>query len=131
MTDDTFDADEESVTDAWEGAYIYTSWGYNRTTVNFAQIVDVSGSGKTVVARLVHADVVENERGSQQMRPDAEQYGDAFRLHVRAVRSDPSFRGSYPFATGDEDDGTRLDSFLPFDNSPDKTVHQTPPNHGH
>ena len=79
----TFDPDEETVTDAWEGAFISASWGYNQTNVELAQIVEVSDSGKTVLARFVTAERVGHGRTSEQLRPTAEQYGDEFRLHVR------------------------------------------------
>lgn len=131
--DSTFDPEEETVTEAWEGAFIYTSWGYGQTNVNMAQITEVSDSGKTVLARLVAKECVESEKGSDSMRPSADQYGDEFRLHVRAgsKASKPSFRGSYPFLDGDMDEGTRRDSFLPFGNDEGNTVHQTSANHGH
>jgi hypothetical protein len=129
--DETFDPDAETVTDAWEGAFINTNWGYGQTNMEMAQIVEVSDSGKTVLARLVRAERVDTDRGSESLRPSADQYGDEFRLHVRASRDEPAFRGSYPYTTGDPDDGERLDTFLPFDNAPENTVHQTPTNHGH
>ena len=129
--DETFDADAETVTDAWTGAFIYTSWGYGQTNVEMAQIVDVSASGKTVKARLVVPERVSTERTSESVRPSAEQYGDEFRLYVRACRDDPAFRGSYPYINGEMDGGTRMDSFLPFSNTADHSVHQTAPNCGH
>jgi hypothetical protein len=127
----TFDPDAETVTDAWNGAFIHTSWGYDQTNVAFSQIIDVSDSGKTVLARLVTAETVEHTTGSEHLRPTAEQYGDEFRLHVRNTRGSPTFRGSYPYINGDMDDGTRLDSFRPFDDTPENTVRQTAPHHRH
>ena len=129
--DPTFDGNEETVTDAWVGAYISDSFGYNQTNVYFAQITEVSDSGKTVLARRVAAERVDTSQGSEHLRPDAEQFGDEFRLHVRTSRDEPVFRGSYPFVNGDMDDGSRMGTFLPFDNEPGKTVRQTAPNHGH
>lgn len=50
------------------------------------------------------------------LRPVAEQYGEAFRLHARCNGTrDPSFRGTYPYITGDPDDGTRMGSFSHWD----------------
>lgn len=129
--DPTFDADAETVTDAWTGAFIYTSWGYGQTNVEMAQIVDVSSTGKTVCAKLVAAERVNTARTSESVRPSADQYGEAFRLHVRNSGGDPAFRGSYPYVNGDPEDGQRRGSFLPFDNTAGKSVHQTAPNHGH
>lgn len=129
--DDTFDADAETVTDAWEGAFIYTSFGYNQTDAFFARIVDVSGSGKTVVAKPARPETTDRSKGSESLRPTAETYGDEFRLHVRNSGGDPAFRGSYPYIDGTESTGTRRDSFLPFSNTAGASVHQTAPGYGH
>ena len=127
QTADSFDAEAETVTDAWEGVFLYTSWGYGQTNTEMAQIVDVSDSGKTVKARMVRKEKVENDgHGSDRMRPTAEQYGEEFRLQVRAMgRDEPVFRGSYPYIDGTKDAGTRLDNLYVMDNAPDATVHQT------
>jgi hypothetical protein len=132
-TDHTFDPDEETITEAWEGAYLSASWGYNQTNVELAQIVEVSDTGKTVLARFVAAERVGHGRTSKQLRPTAEQYGDEFRLHVRdGINGDPRFRGSYPLGNdGDMDGPTRRGSFYPFDNDPDNSIRQTATNHGH
>ena len=129
--DPHFDADAETVSASWIGSYIYTSWGYNQTNVEMAQIVDVSDTGKTVLARLVSPECVDTSRGSKSLRPSADQYGDEFRLHVRNSGGDPAFRGSYPYLNGNMDEGTRMDSFLPFSNTPEHSLHQTAPNCGH
>jgi hypothetical protein len=129
----TFDPDAETVTDAWEGAYISASWGYNQTNVELAQIVEVSDSGKTVLARFVTAERVGHGRTSEQLRPTANQYGDEFRLHVRdGIKDDPRFRGSYPLSNdGDMDGPTRRGSFYPWDNDTENSIRQTATNHGH
>lgn len=129
--DPTFDPEAETVGDGWEGVFIYTSWGYGQTNVEMAQVVEVSDTGKTVLARLVEPERVEAERGSESLRPSADQYGEEFRLHVRNSGGDPAFRGSYPFINGDPEEGTRRGSFLPFSNTAGATVHQTPTNQGH
>jgi hypothetical protein len=131
--DTTFDPDAETVTEAWEGAFITASWGYDQTNVELAQIVEVSGSGKTVLARMVVAERVGHGRNNTQLRPTAEQYGDEFRLHVRSPNGKPAFRGTYPLSNdGDMDDGpTRRESFYPFDNDPENSVRRTAINHGH
>lgn len=128
-----FDPDEETVTDAWEGAFLSASWGYDQTNVELAQITDVSGSGKTVLARMVVAERVGHGRNSTQLRPTADQYGDEFRLYVRSPNGKPAFRGTYPLSNdGDMDDGpTRRGSFYPFDNDPENSVRRTAINHGH
>jgi hypothetical protein len=131
--DPTFDPDEATVTDAWEGAFISASWGYKQTNVELAQIVEVSDSGKTVLARFVAAERVGHGRTSEQLRPTAEQYGDEFRLHVRdGIDGDPKFRGSYPLGNdGDTDGPTRRGSFYPWSNDPETSIRQTATNHGH
>ena len=123
----TFDPDAETVTNAWEGVFLYTSWGYGQTNTEMAQIVDVSDSGKTVKARMVRKEKVENDgHGSDKMRPTAEQYGEEFRLQVRSDhKGEPMFRGSYPYIDGTKDAGTRLDNLYVMDNDADATVHQT------
>jgi hypothetical protein len=132
-TDPTFNPDEETVTDAWEGAFLSASWGYNQTNVELAQIVAVSDSGKTVLARFVTAERVGHGRTSEQLRPTAEQHGDEFRLHVRdGIDGDPRFRGSYPLGNdGDMDGPTRRGSFYPWSNDPETSIRQTATNHGH
>ncbi|WP_066418900.1 hypothetical protein [Halorubrum aethiopicum] len=128
--DAAFDADAGTVTDEWEGAAIYTSWGYGQTNVNLAAIVEVSDSGKTVLARMVRADVETHSNGSEGVRPTEECYGEPFRLHVWGSSRGASFRGSYPYIDGDPETGTRLDSFIPVAER-DSPIHQTPTNRGH
>jgi hypothetical protein len=126
------DADEQermTVTDDWEGVFLYSSWGYNQTNVEFAQIVDVSDTGKTVLCRMVRGQCVEQSNGSDSLRPSAEQYGDEFRLHVRGPDGVPMFRGSYPHIDGDMDTGKRRGWLIPWSNEVDKTVHRT--SHGY
>lgn len=135
-SDDTrplpFDAEAETVTDAWDGAFIHTNWGYGQTNVEFAQIIDVSETGKTVLCRLVTAEQVDHDQGNVYLHPNADRYGDEFRLHVRCSGTrDPSFRGSYPYINGTMDEGTRRGSFFLVDTEAGETVRQTAPNHGH
>jgi hypothetical protein len=126
-----FDPDAETVTDAWEGAFIHESWGYGQTNNDFAQIVEVSDTGKTVLARLVRAEAVDEHKTSRSVRPTADQYGEEFRLHVRAPGGDPAFRGSYPYIDGDSDNGTRKGHFRPFGDTAGKTVPETRSGCGH
>lgn len=125
------DPEAETVTDAAEGQFIYTSWGYGQTNVELAKIVDVSDTGKTVLARLVRPEVTDRAKGSESLRPTGEEYGEEFRLHVRAYGDDVSFRGSYPFIQGDPEKGTRMGSFGPFGNVAGGSVHQTATGYGH
>lgn len=118
-----------TVTDAWVGVHLSTSWGYGQTNVDFAQIIEVSESGKTVLCQLVSATVADRGPGSESVSPTTSRYGDPFRLHVRESGGDPWFRGSYPYCTGDAEDGTRKGSFRPIE--ADDTLHQTPHTHRH
>lgn len=118
-----------SVTDAWEGEFLHTSWGYNQTNVELAQILEVSSTGKTVSCRLVKPEVASRGQGSEKLSPTGEQYGHEFRLYVRDVNGSPVFRGSYPHCNGDVDAGTRKGHFYRLD--PDDSVHQTPIGYRH
>jgi hypothetical protein len=126
-----FDPNAETVSEAWEGAFIHESWGYGQTNNDFAQIVEVSDTGKTVLARLVRAEAVDEHKTSRSVRPTADQYGEEFRLHVRAPGGDPAFRGSYPYIDGDSDNGTRKGHFRPFGDTAGKTVPETRSGCGH
>lgn len=127
---ETRDDGKPVVDDAWEGEVIYTSWGYGQTNVNFARIVEVSDSGRTVKAQMATAERVDAHRTSESVAPTGETYGDEFRLYVRESRDDVVFRGSYPFVDGDSDNGTRKDTFLHWDEAKEST-HQTAPGYGH
>lgn len=136
---DHFDPVEETVTDEWVGVFIDCSWGYNQTNRDYAQIVDVSGSGKTVVARRVGTEVVDRpNKTTEHVTPTADHVGPEFRLHVRAYSDDstePSFRGSYPFiwsecVDGEENPSTRMGHFSPCDKRAEPD-YQTAPNAGH
>ncbi|ERJ05090.1 hypothetical protein HLRTI_002889 [Halorhabdus tiamatea SARL4B] len=124
--------DSAAVSDAWEGVYIYASWGYGQTNVDMAQIVEVSDTGKTVKARKVTQERVSAGRTSESVRPAADQFGDEFRLQVRDSAGDPAFRGSYPLGSdGDMDKATRRGWFYPWSKKAGDTVHKTAPGFGH
>jgi len=134
-----FDPEAETVSQSWVGVFIDTSWGYNQTNRDYAQIVDVSSTGKTVMARRVGTEVVEvPNKTTERVVPTAEQVGPEFRLHVRAYNDDadkPSFRGSYPYiwaevADGEDDPSTRMGHFSPCDRDAGAD-YQTAPNAGH
>ena len=139
-----YDADAETVDDTWVGVFISCSWGYDQTQNNYAQIVDVSGSGKTVVARRVGTNVEGRpNKTTEKTTPDAKHVGPEFRLHVRSGSNDrPMFKGSYPYIWSEiidyENDpkgyngepSTRMGLFLPCDNHAEPD-YQTAPNAGH
>jgi len=132
-----YDPEAETVSDAWEGVFVSCAWGYNRTNRDYAQIVDVSSTGKTVLCQRVGAEVVDQpNKTTEHVVPTAERVGPEFRLHVRSGCNDePVFRGSYPYiwseiADGEDGPSTRMGTFLTCDKgaSPD---YQTAPNGGH
>lgn len=126
----TVDQEAEAVGQEWVGECLYSSWGYGQTNVEFARIVEVSDSGKTVVAQMCEAEVTDRGEGSEQLAPTGETYGDEFRLHVRTSDRGVSFRGSYPYIDGDTEKGTRLDSLGWFSGA-SESVHQTPHGYRH
>lgn len=98
--------------------------------MNFAQIVEVSDFGKTVVARLVPTTVETRSNGSEGVVSDGDPYGERFRFHVRGSDRGPLFHGNDPFIGGDPENSARLDSFLPVAgrNGP---IQQMPTNRDH
>jgi hypothetical protein len=140
-----FDPEAETVSDEWVGVYISCSWGYDQTQRNYAQIVDVSGTGKTVLCRRVGQDVVDRpDKTYENVVPSSEQVGPEFRLHVRCRSSadEPYFKGSYPYIWSeiaehendpkgyDGDPSTRMGMFMVCDSNPEPD-YQTAPNAGH
>lgn len=94
------------------GDVIYTSYGYSMTLNDFAKVVSVSKSGKTVTCVLVGAKTIDGHLwgpggGRVKADPDTELDRPKFRLHVR-MNSDGTWylRGSYPFCHGSKRMGT-------------------------
>lgn len=132
-----YDPEAETVSDAWKGVFISCAWGYDQTQQNYAQIVDVSDSGKTVLCQRVGAEVVGRpNKTTENVVPTAERVGPEFRLHVRAGCNDePVFRGSYPYIWSEladdvNDPSTRMGTFLTCGDTA-KPDYQTAPNMGH
>ena len=90
------------------GDVVANSWGYDMTIVDFAQIIAISPSGKSVKARRISGKTVSGDSGYTgrvAADPDAEAYGPEFRLMVRTWKYTPNdtrvlLVGSYPFAMG-------------------------------
>jgi len=85
------------------GKIFYESWGYDQTNIDFAIVVSVSPSGKTVMVRMMSEKVVPMGEGyapmSEHVVPD-QPYGEPFRLYVRSRAINPndvSLVGQYPF----------------------------------
>lgn len=83
----------------WVGKKLHTSFGYDMTINDFAQIIEVSPSGKTVKCRMVSKNTngLEYGPGGGKASAGDEVYGPVFRLHVRQYGSGTYFVGSYPF----------------------------------
>ena len=125
----TADGDRSTITDAWEGVVVYSSWGYGQTNVEFAQIVEVTSTGKSAYLKMCRGSVADRGRGSETVVPTAETYGDRFLLPVRQGTDGPRFSGTYPYSDGDMDGPTRSGSLYIYNR--DQGLHQTPPNMGH
>jgi len=79
------------------GRKLHTSFGYDMTINDFAQIIEVSPTGKTVVCQMVNKDTNGMEYGpdgSGRATAGNNLHGPKFRLKVSG---ETSFHGSYPF----------------------------------
>lgn len=109
------------------GDIIYDSWGYDQTQYDFAQIVEISKSGKTVKAKMMRAKTVKTTRTSDVIVP-TEVYGMEFRLWVReSWRGESAFVGQYPYIYSDQD-SKRKGCFTHWEGDP---VYETNSQHGH
>ena len=89
------------------GMNLNTSWGYSMTINDYAQIIEVSKTGKTVKCRKVKKimnSTVYSGDGSGRAKAGTEVYGPVFRLKVimNGCNGEPSFHGSYPFCGADK-----------------------------
>ncbi len=109
------------------GDIIYDSWGYDQTQYDFAQIIEISKSRKTVKAQMMKAKTVKTTRTSDVIVP-TEVYGKIFRLWVRdSWREQPAFVGQYPYIYSDQD-SKRKGCFTHWEGNP---VHETNIQYGH
>lgn len=98
------------------GDYLYCSWGYDQTNIDFCQIIKISKSRKTVKCRMCQKVEDHSERTADYVKP-GEQVGKAFRLWVRPLRDWLMFKGQYPFCGGDHP-ARRMGSFSLWDGKP-------------
>lgn len=115
------------------GDFIWASWGYDQTNIDYAKIVEVSETGKTVVCQMTTVKMMEEwlprESKCYDMLIPHRPFGDRFRLRVR--RFDDGrlyFAGSYPFIDGKRDMGMRRDCFWLWDG---KAKGETRAEYGH
>jgi hypothetical protein len=91
------------------GTKLHTSFGYDMTINDFAVIVEVSKTGKTVLCRMVKKSTNGLEHGpcgGGKASAGDEMHGEKFRLHVREWNSGVYFVGSYPFCGNSKRKGT-------------------------
>lgn len=101
------------------GQYLYASWGYDQTNIDFIKVVSVSPTGKTATcmrARGVRLDA-ESGRGYDALVP-GEPFGLEFRLCVRDVGTDKILRGKYPFCGDADPTALRMGSFYIWNGGP-------------
>ena len=82
------------------GRKLHTSFGYDMTINDFAQILEVSPTGKTVVCQMVSKNTNGQEwgyNGSGKATPGSTLHGPKFRLKYKKTDTWESFNGSYPF----------------------------------
>jgi hypothetical protein len=92
------------------GNYVYCSWGYDQTNIDFAKIVRISDSGRTIFCKKVNKDVVDTAKTSKKVKPKDKTKGEEFGLRVKKGSSnDIYFKGSYPMV---EDGSTRSGMFM-------------------
>lgn len=109
------------------GDIVYTSWGYDQTQNDFAQIIEISKTRKTIIARMMKAKTVATTRTSSSIVP-TEAYGKKFRLWVReGWRGQPAFVGQYPFIYSDQD-SKRKGCFTAWEGNP---LYETNSQFGH
>lgn len=102
------------------GNIFYASWGYDQTNIEFAQVVEVSLTGKTVMCRMMNQETVPNSEGfmSETVVPSI-QTGEVFRLRVKILEGEAIYlKGSYPFCGG-----KRYERFWKWDNKPKYQSH--------
>jgi hypothetical protein len=116
------DPDEGIVSEDVVGTFLYTSWGYDQTNIDFAHVVGVTSSGKSVRVQIVEATVESRSKGQDNLAPtETPKFEETVNLRVKCDDSGIRFRGSYPFADG----GKRgPESFYLFDkDSVGQTAH--------
>lgn len=112
------------------GQYLYASWGYDQTNIDFIKVVKISPTGKTAICRRARGVYVgeESSQGQDALKP-GEPFGAEFRLHVRdGLNGDKVLRGKYPFCGDADPTALRTGSFYPWKGG---TISQTAAGWGH
>jgi len=102
-----------------KGDYLYDSWGYDQTNVDFCRVISISPTGKTVTCRMVRKRHIEED----EVVPTTNMVGPTFRLKIKGEY----LRGSYPYIP-ERPDYKRFGLFNVWNGTP---VYQTPAGCGH
>jgi len=113
---------QEVVKPVKAGQIYYASWGYDQTNIEFAKVLKVSPTGKTVICVMMSQKIVEHTGFmAETVIPDKE-YGKPFRLRIKGPMSGNYYlKGSYPFTNNDYD--KRLDCFWLWNEKPKYQSH--------
>ncbi len=87
------------------GKMVHTSWGYDMTINNFAKIIEVSPTGKTVVCRMLTKEGFNGFAG--EVKAGEKMIGPKFRLKAKKCSWSTdglAFNGSYPYIIKQPDD---------------------------
>lgn len=89
------------------GKMLHTSWGYNMTINDFARIISVSPSGKTVVCRRLTKEGFNGFTGP--VTAGTTMIGQKFRLHIKdGFGGGSCYVGSYPHCIKDVNDDSMM-----------------------
>lgn len=100
-----------------KGEILSCCWGYDMTINNYAKVIEVSATGKTVKCRMLNKimnEGVHHGMGDGRAKAGSDENGPEFRL---MVRGEDSFIGSYPFiARADKEDCSYRRGYFSRDN---------------
>lgn len=109
------------------GQFLYASWGYKQTNIDFAQVVGITSSGKSVRVKIVEGTVKSRQTGQDNLAPtETPKFEETVTLRTSCRKGKVHFRGSYPH-TGDGDK-RGPENFYLFDRD---SVGQTAHGHRH
>lgn len=117
------DEDKPVPKDSLVGKYVYCSWGYNQTNIDFAKIVRITE--RTIFCKRVEKEVEGKTKTSKKVKPTDKTIGEEFSLRVKVGSGGIYFKGTYPMST---DGSTRSGIFMLTDG---RTFDETPSGLGH
>ena len=87
------------------GDIYYASWGYEQTNIDFLKVASLSPTGMTAICRMMSQKAVDTPAPMTEHVIPNEEYGDPFRLRVKALKEYDELVGSYPYVDGDRRPG--------------------------